>query len=388
MAYDQAGEHRKFQLQELDELRLEAYENARNYKQKERLPYRLESVAIQLKIEAHSRWDGPFVITNIFPHGAVQLKNEHTNNTFQVNGHQIKPFHEGPTPTINDIEIISLAFPFSLDGATKDWLYLQPALLNTWGDMKRMFLEMFFPASRTATIKKEIYGIRQQSGETLHEYFYDGDNNQETTNYVPPVHIIKLYFYEGLLMMDRSMIDATSGGALMDKTPAVVRHLIFNLAGPSQSQMVNEIGAASNLRMENQLSELTYLVRQLAIGQHQPNLAAKVCGICTSIEHPTNVCPMLQETESDQPESVGAICAYQYGKQPYQNRPLAWKTTNLVRTESRALCSSEIRTYTEHTTFPIAESVISSTTFPTTAVENAPSRQFPISKGPDEATCS
>ncbi|RDX72201.1 hypothetical protein CR513_48348, partial [Mucuna pruriens] len=27
------------------------------------------------------------------------------------------------------------AFPFSLDGAAKDWLYLQLALFNTWGDM-------------------------------------------------------------------------------------------------------------------------------------------------------------------------------------------------------------------------------------------------------------
>ncbi|RDX87034.1 hypothetical protein CR513_31561, partial [Mucuna pruriens] len=34
MANDQAGEHRKFQLQELDELLLEAYENARIYKQR------------------------------------------------------------------------------------------------------------------------------------------------------------------------------------------------------------------------------------------------------------------------------------------------------------------------------------------------------------------
>ncbi|RDX67812.1 hypothetical protein CR513_53267, partial [Mucuna pruriens] len=33
-AYDQAGKQRKFQLQELDELRLEAYENSRIYKQK------------------------------------------------------------------------------------------------------------------------------------------------------------------------------------------------------------------------------------------------------------------------------------------------------------------------------------------------------------------
>ncbi|RDX94476.1 hypothetical protein CR513_23148, partial [Mucuna pruriens] len=40
----------------------------------------------------HSRWDRPFVITNVFPYGVVQLKDEHSNSTFQVNGHQIKPF--------------------------------------------------------------------------------------------------------------------------------------------------------------------------------------------------------------------------------------------------------------------------------------------------------
>ncbi|RDX70324.1 hypothetical protein CR513_50448, partial [Mucuna pruriens] len=43
----------------------------------------------------------------------------------------------------------------------KDCLYLQPTLFNTWGDMKHIFLEKFFPTSRTTTIKKEIYGIRQ-----------------------------------------------------------------------------------------------------------------------------------------------------------------------------------------------------------------------------------
>ncbi|RDY08510.1 Retrovirus-related Pol polyprotein, partial [Mucuna pruriens] len=49
-------------------------------------------------------------------------------------------------------------------------------------------------------------------------------------------------------------------------------------------------------------------------------MAAKVCGICTSMEHPTDLCPTLQETESGQTESVGAVGGFQYGKQPYQNR--------------------------------------------------------------------
>ncbi|RDX68485.1 Retrovirus-related Pol polyprotein, partial [Mucuna pruriens] len=132
MAYDQAGEHRKFQLQELDELRLEAYENARIYKQKVKKFHdqnilrkdlhigqkvllfnsRLKLIAGKLR----SRWDGPFVITDIFPHGAVQLKEEQTNRTFQVNGHQVKPFLEGPAPTGENMEIISLVEPTPPDG--------------------------------------------------------------------------------------------------------------------------------------------------------------------------------------------------------------------------------------------------------------------------------
>ncbi|RDY01781.1 hypothetical protein CR513_14851, partial [Mucuna pruriens] len=59
--------------------------------------------------------------------------------------------------------IIMKVFPFSLDRVAMDWLYLQPVLFNTWGDMKRMFLEKFFLASRIATIRKEICGIRQHS---------------------------------------------------------------------------------------------------------------------------------------------------------------------------------------------------------------------------------
>ncbi|RDX92123.1 hypothetical protein CR513_25793, partial [Mucuna pruriens] len=61
--------------------------------------------------------------------------------------------------------------------------------------------------------------------------------------------------------------------------------------------MVNEICVVDNLRLENQLTELTSLVRQLAIGQHQPSIAAKVYGICTFVKYPTDMCPTLQEID-------------------------------------------------------------------------------------------
>ncbi|RDX89792.1 hypothetical protein CR513_28440, partial [Mucuna pruriens] len=184
--------------------------------------------------------------------------------------------------------------------------------------------------------------------------------------------------------MDRSMINAASGGALMDKTPGAVRHLIsnmtsntqqFGIRGPNQSRMMNEIGAASNQRLENQLIELTSLVRQLAVGQHQPALAVKVCGICTSVEHPT-----LQETESDQPENVGAIAT--------------WEIAISARTESGAIRSSTIRIRTEYLSetnrLSTADSAISSTTFPTatTAIESAYPRQLSIFGRPNEVACN
>ncbi|RDY02597.1 hypothetical protein CR513_13924, partial [Mucuna pruriens] len=42
------------------------------------------------------------------------------------------------------------------------------------------------------------------------------------------------YFYEGLMMMDWSMIDAARRGALIDKTSASARHLISNMASNTQ----------------------------------------------------------------------------------------------------------------------------------------------------------
>ncbi|RDX67960.1 pol, partial [Mucuna pruriens] len=89
MAYDQAREERKLQLQELEELHLEVYENSRIYKQrvKQFHDHRILRKEFQvgkkvllfnsrLKLIAGkllSRWDDPFIITKIFPYGAIEL---------------------------------------------------------------------------------------------------------------------------------------------------------------------------------------------------------------------------------------------------------------------------------------------------------------------------
>jgi hypothetical protein len=42
-----------------------------------------------------SRWLGPFIVTNVASHSAVDIQSLDTNKTFKVNGHRLKPFYEG-----------------------------------------------------------------------------------------------------------------------------------------------------------------------------------------------------------------------------------------------------------------------------------------------------
>ncbi|CAN6566282.1 unnamed protein product [Malus baccata var. baccata] len=107
---DQAGIHRKLQLSELDEIRHEAYENARIYKENTTAFHdkmlRGKTFEIGQKVllfnsrlrlfpgKLRSKWVGPFVVTNLFVHGAVQIKSLRTGQEFKVNGHRLKPYYE------------------------------------------------------------------------------------------------------------------------------------------------------------------------------------------------------------------------------------------------------------------------------------------------------
>ncbi|XP_034217342.1 uncharacterized protein LOC117628907 [Prunus dulcis] len=105
-----AGEKRRLQLNELEELRHEAYENAKLYKEKTKQYHdkkilrktfeKGQKVLLfnsRLKLfpgKLRSRWIGPFVITNVFNHGAVEIQNIKDGSTFKVNGHRLKPYFD------------------------------------------------------------------------------------------------------------------------------------------------------------------------------------------------------------------------------------------------------------------------------------------------------
>ncbi|CAN6679410.1 unnamed protein product [Malus baccata var. baccata] len=128
------------------------------------------------------------------------------------------------------------AFPFSLLEKAKDWLYeLAPGTVTSWDSMKRAFLEKFFPTLRVILLRKRISGIQQDQGESFPSYYERFKSLVASC----PQHQMKeelliQYFYEGLLPMERQMLDGSAGGALVDKTPGAAKVLIANRAHNAQ----------------------------------------------------------------------------------------------------------------------------------------------------------
>ena len=121
------------------------------------------------------------------------------------------------------------------------------------------------------------------------------------------------------------MIDAASGGALGDMTPVEARNLIEKMASNSQQFSarndsivligVHEVATDSsssteNKKLEGKLDALVNLVTQLAINQKSASaliIVARVCGLCSSADHHTDLCPSLQQSGvNEQPEAYAA----------------------------------------------------------------------------------
>nr|GEW43234.1 reverse transcriptase domain-containing protein [Tanacetum cinerariifolium] len=108
------GDHRKLQLNELNELHDQAYKNSLIYKERtkklhdSKIKNRIFNVGDQVllfnsrlnifpgKLKTH--WSGPFTITQVFPYGTVELSQPDGPN-FKVNGYRVKHYFRGDIPS-------------------------------------------------------------------------------------------------------------------------------------------------------------------------------------------------------------------------------------------------------------------------------------------------
>ena len=125
--YNQIAIHKDDQ--EMTTFRNNAYESNRIYKEKTKMFHdkmiKSRSFVVGQKVllfnsrlrlfpgKLRSRWSGPFVILNVFAHGAVEVQNLKNGNTFKVNGHRLKPFYE--PAEVRDVEEVQLRDPVPVE---------------------------------------------------------------------------------------------------------------------------------------------------------------------------------------------------------------------------------------------------------------------------------
>nr|GEV74055.1 reverse transcriptase domain-containing protein [Tanacetum cinerariifolium] len=127
-------DHRKVQLNELNKLRDQAYENSLIYKEKtkkihdSKIKDRVFNVGdrvllfnSRLKIfsgKLKTRWTGPFTVAQVFLYGTVELSQTDGPN-FKVNGHRLKHYCGGDIPQLVVLDLQTFPMDQRIQGRVK-----------------------------------------------------------------------------------------------------------------------------------------------------------------------------------------------------------------------------------------------------------------------------
>jgi hypothetical protein len=112
-------------------------------------------------------------------------------------------------------------FPFSLLGKALQWFYSQPAeTVQNWNTLMKAFMKEYYSSGKTQSLRNKIATFAQYPTETISEAF---ERFNEYTRAVPhnkfPKEDFVQKFYQGLTMASRMIIDASTGGSIIELTP-------------------------------------------------------------------------------------------------------------------------------------------------------------------------
>ena len=122
-------------------------------------------------------------------------------------------------------------FPFSLKDKAKHWLNSKPLdFITTWADFVQKFLAKFFHLAKTLKMRIEIKNFTQYEGETFYEAW---DRYKELLRKCPhhssPKWMQVHHFYNGLTGTKRTLLNASTGGALMRKSESEAYQVLENM---------------------------------------------------------------------------------------------------------------------------------------------------------------
>ena len=120
---------------------------------------------------------------------------------------------------MSDDAIFLSLFPFSLKDKAKHWLNLEPLdSITTWDDLVHISLAKFFSPNKAEKMWIEIHNFAQFEGETFYEAC-DCYKDLWKCHYLGLQKWMQVHhFYNGLIGTTRTLLDASTSGALTSKS--------------------------------------------------------------------------------------------------------------------------------------------------------------------------
>jgi hypothetical protein len=232
---------------------------------------------------------------------------------------------------LTDVQMMLRVFVFSLKDAARDWYHTLPAKsIADWAAMKKVFLEKYFPITKSSQIKKQITNIEQGFDESLYDYCERFNRLVKSCPYHNIAnHDLILSLFNGLKKEDRRHVNSSCGGSILQKTYTEAIAIFATLA--EDSRACSDRSAADRLPVraagvEN--DDLAVIKEELKrVKLKLTNQQVKACELCLDEFHPTDACPTLQV------EEVNAIGGFQ-GQQRnryeggYNNNNQQWNRNN------------------------------------------------------------
>nr|GEV68824.1 hypothetical protein [Tanacetum cinerariifolium] len=239
-------------------------------------------------------------------------------------------FFNKVTSTFRHLEVPNttiklLLFSFSLEGKARIWLDKEPPRsILTWEDLFFMFINQFFPPSKTTYLWNEITNFLQRPNETFNEAY---ERFKDLLRQCPHHGFFELHqldtFYNALNPNDQDALDSTAGGNFLDKIPreclsiieskSKVRYLRSRVTDsrvntnaplssslPSNSFDLQQIAASLEDKLDIRMNRFEKSLNDMKASFITPTEPIKaveeVCVTCGA-NHSYNQCPLTRGNE-------------------------------------------------------------------------------------------
>ena len=161
---------------------------------------------------------------------------------------------------VGDDAIRLLLFSFSFKDKVKHWLTTKPPdSITSWDELVNKFLTWFLPSAKATKLRIDINDLCQLDGESFYEAWERyKDLLRKCPNHNLPKCMQVHHFYNALSEPTRTLIDASTGGAILGKNEVEVYQILENIvlnncqwpierAVPTKLAGVHDLDVVTNL---------------------------------------------------------------------------------------------------------------------------------------------